>query len=129
MNAYQPARYRRPALWMLALGILAALAGATGMRQWDALAPPTQIYYSLSIAAGVALIVCGAWVMSNQWLSPAAAWISLAAAFLLGVNQLLALWYGNTLCYTAACLGQDAALGGGFLLLAGISWRETLRKR
>ena len=55
--------------WMVALGLLAMLAGWAGIGRWTAISTAARIYYSVALAVGAAAVICGAslWPEHPHW--------------------------------------------------------------
>ena len=91
---------KRTAPLILFLALVSVLGGAAGLKHWAGLSQGTQAYYVIFTVLGLALLLCGAWILFARGRSRRAALASVAIALMLGVNQGVGLWLGTILCYT-----------------------------
>ena len=99
----EPAKNRGAvlAILMLLLGLAAIEAGGQGVKQWDAVAQATRIYYGVSLLAGLALVASAAWLGFTRRASRGAIWAGSSAALTLGINQAAGMSLGTIPCYAA----------------------------
>jgi len=89
---------RFTALWMIVLGLIALVAGASGAWQWTRLGAGTRFYYAVSAAVGLVLVACGAWVLRRGVANRTPVWAGIAAGAILALNQGVGLWIGTIPC-------------------------------
>jgi hypothetical protein len=100
MSQQHRGRHRWTAGWMLFLGLLATLIGATGVLEWERIASALRGYYVISLVVGMALLASGAMGVTTR---PPRRWVlvpGLIAALALGINQGIGLWFSIIPCFS-----------------------------
>lgn len=95
-------RYRRMALWMIVLALIALVwAAPAGVGKFPFTPWPTRIYYGVLSLGGIALLVCGGWLLYLRKLDHRVVLAGCLAALALGVNQTTGLVFNTILCFSA----------------------------
>lgn len=90
------------AFWMIVLALAALLwAAPVGARQFFLTSLPTRIYYCILSLGAIALLVGGGWLLFVRKFEHKMVLTGCGAALVLGVNQVMGLWFNTILCFSA----------------------------
>jgi hypothetical protein len=94
---------RSIAVWTILLGLAALLWEApVGLREFAATSLPTRVFYSVLTLGGIVLVLAGVAFLSLPRLDRSRlALTGCAAAAVLAINQVVGLWSGAILCFSA----------------------------